>query len=295
MNWIRRYMIRFSVPIWDHGVNPVCCLGKHMPEVHGGMRNFILLPVILIGLKLTGTALPSIVFVTLYMDRTGEGFNDPSLGPKRKNALLGTFGVMSALFNNNYVGEKININASFDSLGGTANSATLGNGRAIASTANFGSSDPDYRADTWYGYALANHLHGSDLDAATAEIQMVFNSDFDGPIVGDSCGFYYGSDENPNCEAGTTWCDVDFITVALHELLHGLDLSSGIKSDGSLSSSTVVPDAPPNNVPEPSSLALLGLGAVHRSLPTSVAARHGHRRCHGPEVFALFMSTGSQG
>jgi hypothetical protein len=78
---------------------------------------------------------------------------------------------------------------------------------------------------------LANALTGSDLDPSNPDITAQFNS-----AIGTTCPFpgtwYYGLDGNP--PAG----QIDFVTVLLHELAHGLgfltvvDLASGSKALG---------------------------------------------------------------
>lgn len=85
--------------------------------------------------------------------------------------------------------------------------------------------------ETWYPQALANSLAGRDLDAALSDLIATFNS-----AIGTTCGFpivwYYGLDAQP--PAGT----IDFVTVVLHEIGHGLgfmtlvDLASGQKFGG---------------------------------------------------------------
>ena len=62
-------------------------------------------------------------------------------------------------------------------------------------------------ANTWYPIALANALHGSDLDVSGADIDASFSSTFG--------GFYFGTD-------GQTAGKYDFASVVLHELGHGL-------------------------------------------------------------------------
>ncbi|MBA2592426.1 MAG: DUF11 domain-containing protein [Gammaproteobacteria bacterium] len=86
-------------------------------------------------------------------------------------------------------------------------------------------------AKTWYVQALANALAGRDLAPGQSDIDAEFNSD-----VGTTCAFpdvwYYGLDGRP---PGTK---IDFVTVALHELGHGLgflslvDLKTGERFKG---------------------------------------------------------------
>ena len=86
-------------------------------------------------------------------------------------------------------------------------------------------------ANTWFSIAQANSLAGlGDLDPGFPEIVATFNSDVD---------------DNPNCLTGFTWYygfdgapplgQIDFTTVVLHEIAHGLgflslvNLSNGTK------------------------------------------------------------------
>ncbi len=60
---------------------------------------------------------------------------------------------------------------------------------------------------TWYPAALANALTNSDLNGSTAEINANFSSTFN---------WYYGTDGNTPSDK------IDFVSVVLHELGHGL-------------------------------------------------------------------------
>ena len=88
------------------------------------------------------------------------------------------------------------------------------------------------RANTWYPAALADKLAGSDLDPGAVDLNLVFNSDVDGPNVLGNHGFDYSLTLNP-AEG-----DVSFVLVALHELAHGLgvtlsiDPATGAKREG---------------------------------------------------------------
>ncbi len=73
-------------------------------------------------------------------------------------------------------------------------------------------------AGTWYPTALANKLAGIDLDTDSGtpavEIQARFNSTFS--------DWYLGTDGNPGSQ-------VDFVSVVLHELGHGLGFSGSMR------------------------------------------------------------------
>ncbi len=76
-------------------------------------------------------------------------------------------------------------------------------------------------AGTWYPVALANSLHGSDLDAAKGDIYAAFSSTFN---------WYFGTDGN------TPASQMDFVSVLLHEMGHGLGFSGSMQVSGSLGS-----------------------------------------------------------
>ncbi len=65
-------------------------------------------------------------------------------------------------------------------------------------------------ANTWYPIALANSLAGSDLSPSIPDIFATFNSNFN---------WYYGTDGN------TPSSQMDFLSVVLHEMGHGLGFS----------------------------------------------------------------------
>jgi uncharacterized repeat protein (TIGR01451 family) len=94
---------------------------------------------------------------------------------------------------------------------------TLGSARPAMLYVNHGSFP---YSDTWYGSALADSLAGTDLHSGTAEIVANFNAN--------RSDWYFGTDGN------TPVTEVDFLSVALHELCHGLsfygvmDVKSGL-------------------------------------------------------------------
>ena len=107
----------------------------------------------------------------------------------------------------------IAINARFTPLSCTATGAVLGSAGA---TQIFGSFPGAQKFNTWYSYALANKLYGQEIsDTPGAQINANFNSNLGnaGCLTGTS--FYLGFDSNH----GT---NIDFITVLLHEIGHGV-------------------------------------------------------------------------
>ena len=117
------------------------------------------------------------------------------------------------------------VSASFDELDGDEFGAILGQAAPTTVHRDFpGVAKPK----TWYVGALANQFHGSDLndlvpndcpidllDGQCPEIQSQFNASVDDDTVLGGIGFYYGVDGN----AGG---NVDFLSVVLHEIGHGL-------------------------------------------------------------------------
>jgi uncharacterized repeat protein (TIGR01451 family) len=74
---------------------------------------------------------------------------------------------------------------------------------------------------TWYPKALANALHGSELDSSIPDIQAEFTTDYS--------SWYYGTDGNPGI-------NLDFVSVVLHELGHGLGFVGGADWSGGVGS-----------------------------------------------------------
>ncbi|MEL6462030.1 MAG: hypothetical protein AAFQ91_27980, partial [Cyanobacteria bacterium J06621_15] len=69
--------------------------------------------------------------------------------------------------------------------------------------------------NTYYAISLANHLAGKDLNGDTAEIETEFNSKF-------GKQFYFGTDGD------TPTNKYDFVTIVLHEFVHGFGLTDYI-------------------------------------------------------------------
>lgn len=155
-------------------------------------------------------------FTANYTDSTGFGFDDATLGADRKTAFEHALTIMESYFGESYMGQEIVVDAMFANLGGSATSATLG--FAGSTTAHLVSGEI-------VGASLGSNLTLSDINGATSEIQITFNADVDGPVVFGASGFYYGTDAMPGSES-------DFVTTALHEISHGLGISSQIQSDG---------------------------------------------------------------
>lgn len=185
------------------------------------------------------SARPALAVATITVinnDGAGEGFNDPTpftpVGGNpartRGKARLIAFQHAAFLWGSCLTSRvEIKIGARMDPLPGDASSAVLGQAGASNVFRNFTNAP---FTNTWYPQALANSLAGADLDPGTPDITATFNSDVDGAILG-ATDWYYGLDGNPGS-------NVDFVSVVLHELGHGLgfqtvaDVATGAKLMG---------------------------------------------------------------
>jgi hypothetical protein len=187
---------------------------------------FVSLLALIVSLVLpTKVAFAAATITIVNMDGPDEGFNDPTpatpvgenpgttLGQQRLNAFRFAANIWGASLDSNV---EIFVEASFDTLGCTATSATLGSAGAIVIVANFSGSDLD---NTWYPIALANRLAGTDLDPLRNDIRVRFNSNLGQPGCLTGVFFYLGLDNNHGN-------DIDLVTVLLHEFAHGLGFAN---------------------------------------------------------------------
>ncbi|MGH9365714.1 MAG: hypothetical protein ACRD1B_10700 [Thermoanaerobaculia bacterium] len=195
---------------------------------------------ILASLSLADPAHAVATVTVVNNDAAGEGFNDPSppdpdsaaggntgvtLGAQRLQAFQAAAIIWGGLINSTV---EIRVGAQFDPLTCGPTGAVLGQAGPNVVFANFAGAP---FANTWYVEALANALTGTDGDPASDDIFAQFNSS-----IGTTCAFpnvwYYGLNGAP---PGTK---IDFVTVVLHEIAHGLgflslvDLASGAKFAG---------------------------------------------------------------
>ncbi len=70
------------------------------------------------------------------------------------------------------------------------------------------------QANTWYCGSLANALSGSDLSASSFDMHITYNRNF---------SWYYGTDGN------TPAGQMDLMSVVLHEICHGLNISGSMQ------------------------------------------------------------------
>jgi hypothetical protein len=206
-------------------------------------------------------------------DAPGTGFNDATLGSQRRAALEYGAGIWGDLIRSSFAGETITIRAVFAPKGGESLASAASNKYA----ANFGSSSPQYRLDTYYPQALASHLDGTDVLTSQHEIDITFNSDVgvSGPLA--TSFYYYGTDGMPPASTATE-THYDFATIAVHEIGHGLGFESSFRENGSYGfdeDGTFDPDEEVSGFPviydwslylgETNGLPLLGLPQVARA------------------------------
>jgi hypothetical protein len=169
-----------------------------------------------------GSAQAAVQIVINNANLPGIGFNDTTpavpvggnpgttLGQQRLNAFTHAANIWGATLTSTV---PIIINARFTPLTCTATGAVLGSAGA---TQIFGSFPGAQKVDTWYSYALANKLYGSEISTTPGpQINANFNSNLGnvGCLTGTS--FYLGLDSNHGA-------NIDFVTTLLHEMGHGV-------------------------------------------------------------------------
>lgn len=162
-------------------------------------------------------------FVIFNGDGPGEGFNDPhpvapidgnsgtTLGEQRLIAFQHAIDIWRTTLRTDI---PLVVFACFDPLTCSPDSAVLGSAGSVSLARDFPGAD---HRDTWYPIAIANMMAGEDLNGDAPEISATFNSSIDSNNAClDMVNFYYGLTGQPSGS------DIDFVTVLLHELTHGL-------------------------------------------------------------------------
>lgn len=158
-------------------------------------------------------------------DPAGVGFNDPTpaapvggnpgttVGAQRLNAFQRAAEIWGATLTSTV---PILVRASWPALSCDATSAVLGSAGPRSVHANFSGAP---QTGAWYHQALANKLNGTDL-GTLEDINAQFNGNLGQPGCLTGRFFYLGLDGN--APANT----INFLTVLLHELGHGLGFST---------------------------------------------------------------------
>jgi hypothetical protein len=165
-------------------------------------------------------------------DGAGEGFNDPTaaapvggnpgvtIGQQRLNAFTYAANIWGACLQS---AVPIIIRAQMDPLACTPTQAVLGSAGAFSVWRDFpGAPLPS----TWYPAALANALFGADLDPTGPDINATFNSNLGNAGCLTGIFWYYGLDHNPPANT------IDFVSVVLHEMGHGVGFQTFINAAG---------------------------------------------------------------
>lgn len=158
-------------------------------------------------------------------DSAGEGLNDPTTGPARLAAFAKAIEILNAKLD---IDINIQVNAEFNPLFCTPTSAVLGSAGANGMR-GFPNDVGSLQANTWYPIGLFNELQNAEGNNSDHEINATFNSNIGTPGCLQSGGWDYSFAEPA---AGKT----SFLSVVLHEIVHGLGFSSALGSDGSLQS-----------------------------------------------------------
>jgi len=268
------------------------------------LRAFIALVFFAAAVTAASAAYPQATIVVNNIDGAGEGFNDPTpaspvggnpgttVGQQRLNAFQHAADILATRITSSVT---IVINAKMDPQFCDATSAVLGSAGTTYAHRNFTGAP---LSNTWYPQALANALAGTEVNPGTPDISATFNSNLNGSAgcLGGK-GWYYGYDSNP----GT---DIDFISVVMHEICHGLGFQtfvsqSGVKLNGfndaymvNLENHGAVPNMYPpmtdaqraaGNIADPN-LHWTGANVLaNENLTTGLA--NGHVRMHGPNPY----------
>ena len=165
-------------------------------------------------LLLLPAASQAIDFQFLYADADGQGFFDPVLGEQRRAAMQAAGDEVGHLIAPTYFGETVNVRVTSNP---NPNTVLLAAAKPVSFYSAFSTSDPRYQPNTYYPKALADQLHGADVDPGHDAISMSVNT---------AQPFYYGTDDHPTASL------VDFVSTAAHELLHGLGFFDTFRQQG---------------------------------------------------------------
>jgi hypothetical protein len=142
-------------------------------------------------------------------DPAGQGFNDPVRGADRLAALEHVLGIWGDLLGS---AAGVTVEASFGELDCGTSGGVLAAAGPRTVIRDFDGGEPG----VWYPGPVAESILGVDQtpDGST-DLRATFNAAVDDGCLGGGSSWYYGTDTAP---PGT----ISFVTVALHELGHGL-------------------------------------------------------------------------
>lgn len=169
-------------------------------------------------------------FVIVNLDTTGEGLNDPTAaipvggntGTTRGAQALQVFERAGSIWAAHLESPvEIVVDTHFQALACSASAGTLGSAGPTTVHVNFTGAP---QAGTWYAQALGNALFGADLSPSTSDIAMRFNGALGSPGCLESVSWYMGFDESVPSGG------ISLLSVALHEIAHGLGFTSLVNS-----------------------------------------------------------------
>jgi len=152
-----------------------------------------------------------------FNDGPASGFNDPTLGPQRRNAIEAAAQIWSQRLGSSVT---IHVEVRFSALPCSTSGGTLAQAGPDFIAADFAGAP---LSGTWYPAALAEALAGRELaapDGVDSELSLTFNSRIDEGCLGGGSSYYYGLDGNLPPST------ISFVNVALHEIAHGLGFAS---------------------------------------------------------------------
>jgi PKD repeat protein len=159
--------------------------------------------------------------VTLRVqDPPSMGFNDPELGDDRTAAMQLVADIYSGILGSDV---EINIDVAFASMECGDDGAVLAGASAQFLFEGFEGAP---MANTWYPGALAEALAGEnlsledDINPDAGDISITFNSAIDAGCLGGDSAWSYATDGSAQPST------VSFVTVALHEIAHGLGFAT---------------------------------------------------------------------
>lgn len=204
-----------------------------------GLRQLFVAGAAVATLALASQAQAAVTIIINNLNGPGVGFNDPTpalpiggntgttLGEQRLIAFAHAANIWGATLTS---ATPIVVNAQFVALTCTATSAVLGSAGA---TRVFRDWPGVPKAATWYSYALANKLFGSEIDAAPGpQINSRFNVNLGTAGCLTASPWYFGLDSNEPAGA------IDFVAVLLHEMGHGLGFQTFTNGNSAASGST---------------------------------------------------------
>ena len=153
-----------------------------------------------------------------FADAPGTGFFDPRFGARAQDTLRAAGDIWGRQFEARYAGETVGVRARF---GTPSIAGTIAVGSPIAIRFDFAGAVPNSQ----YPAALANHLLGRDIH--TPANPFTPTGDEVGILFSNTTNWFYGGTGTPGVG------QIDFLTVALHEIGHGLGFTTNIAGDGS--------------------------------------------------------------